>query len=372
MPTIHFPFGGSTADRTLNCPAWRVDTDKLPKIDRTSAAAERGTAMHDIMERCILENRRVDCVLEDIEHDFDEYDIAHLHAAERAIEQLFKQYGIKEVAAEILMQMGDDIGGSCDVIAAGDEWCLIADFKFGRIPVAAESNTQLLFYHMLACETPEVQDMVAGKKVVGAIIQPAVDYAPDVYEFDYAEVAAFKPRMLEAIEKARKGGTPQAGSHCAFCACEAYCAARKTQVKQALRISVEQSDSLAEALSLLPQLKSFLAACEDEAERILKEGLTIPGFKAVHKKTIRKWCEDKDYVVERLSEVLPADEIYTEPQIKSPAQISKLLKKDFDLTELLDQTEPGITFAPNSDKRPAVVIKDVANSKLSAILNPSK
>lgn len=376
MPSIHFSFGGSTADRTLNCHGWRKAADALPKIDRTSAAAERGTAMHDLMEKVLLNGTSVMQELdENPDHGFDDYDVGHLLAAERMVADVFKQYGVSEFACEPLMQLADDIGGSTDIIAAGEHHCIVLDYKFGRQPVAADSNAQLLFYHMLAKNSTEVADLTHRPNVVGVIIQPAVSFEADVYEFLPEEVAAFEPRMMDAIKVARTGGKLNAGSHCTFCPNEPYCPAKLAQVKVIQRMSVEQREALSAALTLLPQLKSFIAAAEDEALRLLKSGLPVDGFKLVHKKVTRKWANEANAYAALLGTLIPSKELMNPATLKSPAQIDRVLKTNkvtFDTKTLLDTTEPETTFAPKDDPRQEILVQDETQAKLSAILHSNK
>lgn len=376
MPSIHFAFGGSTADRTLNCPGWRKAADALPKIDRTSSAAERGTAMHDFMERALLEGKPVmELLAETPDHTFDDYDVSHLLAAEKMVSEVFVKYGVTEFACEPLMQIADDIGGSTDIIAAGLYHCLLIDYKFGRQHVAADSNSQLLFYHMLATQSDEVADLTHDRELVGVIIQPAVSFKPDVYEFTPEEVAAFKPRMMDAITQARKGGEFKAGSHCTFCPNEPYCPAKLAQVKTIQRMSIDHSESLAAALALLPQLKSFVAAAEDEALRLLKDGLPVDGYKLVHKKAQRKWADETAAYAALLGTQIKPKDLMNPATLKSPAQIDRVLKTNkvtFDTRTLLDTAEPDLTFAPEDDPREKIIVQDATRAKLTAILHSNK
>jgi len=51
MPEIHLIYGGSSAARTLACPAWpRIFTESPARPHSTSSAAERGTLLHSFME----------------------------------------------------------------------------------------------------------------------------------------------------------------------------------------------------------------------------------------------------------------------------------------------------------------------------------
>ncbi|MCK5318920.1 MAG: DUF2800 domain-containing protein, partial [Anaerolineales bacterium] len=50
----HYPFGGSTAKRTINCPAWKGLSKDIPTTE--SAAALRGTAIHYLLEQRALDD----------------------------------------------------------------------------------------------------------------------------------------------------------------------------------------------------------------------------------------------------------------------------------------------------------------------------
>ena len=50
----HKEFGGSTAERTQACPAWHTLAQTVP-TPPGSAAANRGTALHEVMDRLLCE-----------------------------------------------------------------------------------------------------------------------------------------------------------------------------------------------------------------------------------------------------------------------------------------------------------------------------
>ena len=51
MPDIHLKYGGSTADRTINCPAWlKLSADVPKQIEGANPAADLGTMLHNCME----------------------------------------------------------------------------------------------------------------------------------------------------------------------------------------------------------------------------------------------------------------------------------------------------------------------------------
>lgn len=368
----HFKIGGSTAKRTLNCPAWVAEAAKTPPVDRSSAAAERGTAMHEVLE-LMLGEKSLDQAIAQVDYDFDEHDIDHIVKAYQAVETLWEQYSISEYETEPLMSVADDVGGSADIVAAGFTWTLVADFKFGRVPVDPINNPQILFYHWLATQDDTVRDLTLGRKLVGAIIQPAVSSQPLIYEYSPEEIAAFDTDIRLAIEAVRNGkALPVAGDHCAYCPAEPYCAARREMVHQARLVPLEQAESLAKALSLVSELEAFIKATREEADRVMKDlGVSLPGYKLVAKKQNRKFANPLQ-IAEALLMVQVTD-IYTEPSLKSPAQIEKVLKSnkiDFDLVPYLAAPSGELEVAPETDKRDAVVlttksIGDILNANLA-------
>jgi hypothetical protein len=123
---------------------------------------------------------------------------------------------------------------------------------------------------------------------------------------------------------------------------------------------------------MIPQLKAFIAAAEAEAHTlVIENGVSLPGFKAVQKKELRKWNDPKAAATALVPLGLPG--VFSEPELLSPAKIEGLIKKskqDFDLTFLLKPPSGDLEVAPLSDKRPEVKV-GVDNSKLSAILSSS-
>ena len=61
LKPAHSPFGGSVAARVLRCPASVGLVEKVPAhLRKSSAYADRGTALHSAMALLIEEKRRID------------------------------------------------------------------------------------------------------------------------------------------------------------------------------------------------------------------------------------------------------------------------------------------------------------------------
>ena len=356
----HFKIGGSTAKRTLRCPAWVTEAAKLPPVNRTNAAAERGTAMHEVLER-MLADASLDDAMAQVNYDFDDFDRNQMITAYRNIEILWEKYQIEEFETEPLLSVAEDVGGSPDVVAAGNGWTLVADFKFGRQPVDVTSNAQILFYHWLACQDDSVKDLTKDGALVGAIIQPAVSSEPAIYEFTAEEVAIFDHDIREAIRLVRLGeSAPTPGEHCEWCPAEPYCSARRKQMNSVSLLSLENAESLASAMDLLPMLESFIKSTREEATRVMQElGSEIPGYKLVAKKELRKFADPFKTAAALTS--AGVKDIYAAPSLKTPAQLDKVLKAEgleFDFTPWLKAPSGETEIAPESDKREAVVVRE--------------
>jgi hypothetical protein len=354
----HYPFGSSTAKRTFHCPAWRKLTDKYPPANNTNAAAERGTAMHQIMEDATVLGISVQEHLGKIEHSFEGRDIEHMLAAERMVETVFSKYQITEYEMERTMSIAPDVGGTADLLAWGSEHFVIMDYKFGRIEVDAKQNMQLVFANMMARNDAEMKPVMAGKKFVGVIIQPEISFEPDIYEFDEAELTALQEQLLNAINAARIGGEPRAGDHCEYCPALPHCPAQRAMAQQALLMQREQSASLAEALTLAYRLQDFIKTTEAEAFAAAEKGVRLQGFKLVRKKKTRKWDDDDTAAQALLTQGLSQAQVY-DTSVRSPAQILALTKKaktPVEIEDLLDKSEADLTLVIDSDPRDAVEV----------------
>lgn len=357
----HFRIGGSTAKRTLNCPAWVNLAAKLPPTNRTNAAAERGTAMHEVLERMLLQDD-FDTAVSRVKYPFDDYDLAQMRSAYTAVRLVFAQYGIEEYECEPLLSIANDVGGSPDVLGAGRNWSLIADFKFGRGEVDPTNNAQLLFYHWLATQDLKVRDLTLNRPLVGAIIQPALSAEPQIYEFSAEEVTEFDKNIRAAIEIVRSGNTQaSAGSHCEWCPVEPYCTVRREEFMSLKLMTKDNAKALSDALTLLPQLEAYIKSVKDEANRTMIElGAEVPGFKLVAKKELRKFADPFKTAAALTS--AGAHDIYSAPSLKTPAQLEKVLKTEgieFDFTPWLKGPSGELEVAPVSDKRESVSVAPV-------------
>ena len=174
-------------------------------------------------------------------------------------------------------------------------------------------------------------------------------------------------------------GTFNAGSHCRFCVGAPIC---PELYKQAVTIAQNNfpddlttkvdvvtsrltppsdlsDDELGEALTRGEILSTWLNAVRAETSSRLAKGKTVSGWKHVAKKGYRQWRDTTD-AANRLSRLgLPRSEMMTAPELRSPAQIEKVLrvrKLDPKIVDpLTDAPVTGVTFVPSSHPAPAVL-----------------
>jgi hypothetical protein len=103
-------------------------------------------------------------------------------------------------------------------------------------------------------------------------------------------------------------------------------------------------------------LEAWISGVNELAYQMLDEGLLVPGYKLVPKRSTRKWIDD-DKALEALEGLgLDAKEL-VETSVVSPAKAEKLLKKQKIAlpADLVVSISTGNTLATEDDPRPAVM-----------------
>ncbi len=274
VPTEHSDLvGGSTAGRRLACPASYSLEKLVPKDEKGSPAAREGTVLHELMTRVLLEPELDPYSILPFEfthkdgwtHTIDEDDWDRL--GQPALDA-FLDY-MDETEAREGSEFGYIVERSCempgipgaygtaDIIWRCGETAGVWDWKFGFWGVPAEMNPQLMFYARAAMHShPEV---FAGARYIElAIMQPARDDAPDVWETSYEELEQFRIELIAAIEEAKIGlpGARMAkGPHCKYARCMAVCPLHvDPAIQLAQKLAARKTDE-AEAVEDGPPLR---------------------------------------------------------------------------------------------------------------------
>lgn len=359
----HYKFGGSTAARTIGCPAWVALSAEMPK-QIASSYAHVGTMLHDCMEHALLDGRSTQ---EFLGYQHEGHEVTQelidnkLTPAYEAFKELCAEYKLTDYEAETTMEDPDeeDVGGTADFIAAGNDVVCIGDWKFGDgISVSPVNSAQGLFYAFLA--RLEMPDMFEGRdRILIAIIQPSMreERALKTWETDVEELDQFERDFLIDVRRAKKGGTePKAGDHCKWCPAAPTCPAKTGLIIQAQRLNPTQLKTVSEALDVAKELSVWIKEVNAFAHEQMEMGVKFDNWKLVQKRATNKWHDEESAMdLVRKAKKLKLDEC-VDSKMKSPTQLKKVCKTkgiDFDKFDAYcSATSSGTTIAAASDKRP--------------------
>ena len=369
--TKHLKFGGSTAARTVACPAWINLAEEMPKrVEGSNPAADLGTLLHNCMEAHVLESMPFEEMLTNAWNYRDqvlnqELIDTKLIPAQEALTALESLYDIAEFDCEPFVQVDLDIGGSIDYIGVSNDGktVVIADYKFGYNQVEAKNNAQLMFYALCARTDAETADLFEKcEHIVLAIIQPSEEFETlDVDIVTVKEIQTFASEFITAVERAEDpDAKPCAGDHCTYCPAITICPEKTGAALLASRLNPLQLDTLSDAMLMVKDLKEWIKAVEKQAHEQLELGQAVKGFKLVNKRASRVW-NNPEAVGEKIRRArnIKLEEGF-DLKLKSPAQLEKVCKakgnvdfKQYD--KYISAISSGTTLAPESDKRPAVL-----------------
>lgn len=250
--------------------------------------------------------------------------------------------------------------GSSDAVLIYGSTLEVFDLKYGKgVKVEAEQNPQMMCYALGAyCGQGEFYDIA---NVRMTIIQPRLRHesswamtAPDLLHWAHN-------RLKPAALKAWKGeGEQTPGDHCRFCRVAAQC---KALAGYTLTVTEDKTEpglmSLEEIARILPHfatIKSWISSVEEFALETALEGKTLPGYKVVEGRSIRK-ISDTTEARERLDKAGILPESYLKPaELKTITDLEKTLtKKGFNaiLGDLVVKPEGKPTLVEEADPRPA-------------------
>ena len=370
--TIHLPFGGSTAARTLGCPAWHRKSENLPRKPAGAAAIE-GSMHHEVQEKCQRQVITPEACLglvyteDDVSRGFGEDDLELSNIAFNATNALLDNLDIDQIEVEPFVQLVEGTaGGSIDLLglSADGKTALVLDYKFGSVPVSVENNAQLLSYAASACADPSTADMFDGvDNVVIAIIQPRKKGVTFTQTLAVEEVAEFRKKYYKAVVLADEPNAPVIpGPHCRFCPAAPYCSERRLNVVATNLLGKEELSQLQAAADVVIETEAWLKEIKEEMYLQISRGVPLNGWKLVNKRATRKWIHAPTAckAITATKKFKKAD-LHTRA-LMSPAQMEKFIKKakvDIDLTSFIESVSSGTTIAPSSDAAEAVIVSDV-------------
>jgi len=351
--------GGSTAKRVINCPGSVALVQQAPPKP-SSSYADEGTLLHNTIAAILETGKKPEDFLGTFYNGVElteERLERKLLPALAALDEIDPD-GLMEYAVEQVVGFGDvlpGVFGSADLVGRIGNRGILLDWKFGDgVAVEAEENLQALFYTAAALRTPATRWAFDGAESVEVIIVQPPQVKRWVTSLD--RVRRFEAELILAVRAAQQPDAPlSAGDHCRWCAAKSICPLVNGVVARARRENIKavNIDRLTEALASIELLEGWIKDAKDMAAELLAAGVEVPGWKLVPKRATRQWVDE--YAATGALLNLGAFALHELTELKSPAQIEKVLKKHkLAMPEgLITAVSSGDTLAPADDPRPA-------------------
>lgn len=372
----HSRWAASATARNWACPG-AIAMATISPAERKSPHAARGTAAHEVAERCLLhdldassqlgETIKVDGFSIDVDEEMANNVQVYLdYVRERAVELQVSRTIIEERFDLDRLRPPFEAGGTCDaiLISVVRRTLEVIDLKYGVGVVEAVDNKQLRTYALGAL----LEHKDSGvETVIATIVQPRARHVDGVVRsesFHVADLLTWGINLLKAMERSKEaldafercGGNRVAfddwaasylspGDTCRFCPAEGVCPARRKDVlritPQVLRNFLDDPsletpptnmpvptgvEELARTLDALDNLEEWINAVRHHAQMLAEAGTAIPNWGLTDKIGLRAWLEEDEAISGLLAAGLSVDQLYTKKLI-SPAQADKLLGK---------------------------------------------
>lgn len=248
--------------------------------------------------------------------------------------------------------------GSSDAVLIYGNTLEVFDLKYGKgVKVEAENNEQMMCYALGAyCGPGEFYDV---QNIRMTIIQPRLrhesSWSMRTVDLLYWANNSLRPAARLAFQGE---GEQVPGEHCRFCKvaakCKALAAYTLSATQQQTAPGLMTLDELAALLPHFATIKSWISSVEEYALEAALEGDTIPGYKVVEGRSVRK-ISDTAQAQERLQKAGFMPESYLKPaELKTITDLEKTLtKKGFAaiLGDLVIKPEGKPTLVEESDPR---------------------
>jgi hypothetical protein len=260
--------------------------------------------------------------------------------------------------------------GTADAVILAEREIIVIDLKYGRgVAVSAADNEQLQIYALAALrEFGLAQDfdrvrMVIHQPRLGAVSEAtlSIDDLADFGErvLEAAGFTQYPDALLNPSEEA-----------CRWCRAKATCPALRAEVVELFGAvpapQAESADVLADCMAKVDLIEGWCKAVRAEVETRLLTGKPVRGWKVVQgKRGNRKWTSEAEAEEALKAMRIKHDQMY-DYSVISPTTAEKLAKTEVigprqwpKLQALITQAEGKPSVAPESDKRPALVMSAV-------------
>lgn len=375
---LHSELGASVASRWMACPGSVRMSRGMPNFETDHSRA--GTAAHAVAELCLRKSVDPD-VFEETTIEGVEVD-ANMVAAVRVyvdycrtlMQEPGAQWWIEKQFSLASLNPPAPMFGTGDfpIYKPALREIEIVDYKNGSgVVVQVKGNKQTRYYAL-----GTVLELGPGfdiETVKMTIVQPNAAHPDGVIRSEtitYGELLEFAGELLEAARATLKPDAPLVpGNHCRFCPASAVCPAQREQAQVLAQVAFADMplavppapetmppEVISDILTKLHVLEDWAASIRAHAQRELEAGKTVPGFKLVEgrkgnrqwgdESATAKWLEERGY---------GEDETHVR-ELKSPAQIEKLVGKKSLPNELTTRKDGRPVMAPTHDPRPVLTL----------------
>ena len=330
--------------------------------NKSSAAAERGTLLHEIAAELITngvrtaENATVTEAAWNIPKDnpLDEDEIQCIQVYLDAAHGDMDADG-GDMYIERRVEHSDRHFGTADFIQIAPPLLRVNDLKTGSGVFVPENNLQAQSYAVMASKMLNTLDDIEEVDLV--ITQPR--YAGEApvrrHRVDRKTFDEWAERLEEDIAAATAPDAPlKAGRWCQWCLHRVNCDAHADLAKQICKEDFDDMETtardLTDKLAQADILEGWIKAVRSHAFERANDGETIPGYKLVERRATRKWKHDaqaaavlKNHGVEPIIE-----------KVISPAQAEKALGTGGKqiTRDLVTSGSSGLLLVPDTDRRP--------------------
>lgn len=381
----HSQVGASSAHRWRVCKGSNNLIRKLVEEGtikpRSSRAAAEGTAAHLVFAGCLEDGddavamKGIEIEVEGWLFEVDDEMVKYVQEGldwvrNRIAKAKADGFEVKLYVERSMESFTDEeASGTSDVMIhiIGDR-LIIVDLKYGRGITVEPDSDQNYYYGYLGIEN-YLEGPDAVKVVELWIFQPRIPHPNGVFRRHITNATELQDwwfkELLPDMEDTRNPDAELViGEHCRFCPAKGHCPALKAEVYEfptTIDPSHMTDDELGEALIKLKALAQVTASYEQEALRRARGGSKITGYKLVRQRGNREWKEkqpvsgpDGEMVETSIEDALKEQfglDAYTDPKLKSPAQIEKLEGGNDFASQWAFSPDKGLTLAPESDKR---------------------
>ncbi|MFV0441756.1 MAG: DUF2800 domain-containing protein [Lachnospirales bacterium] len=367
----HATLSASASHRWLHCtPSALLE---LEFENKTSTAAEEGTAAHNLSEHKLKKTLKIrskrptsNFDSDEMEDHTDNYVSFVLEKLELAKQTCKDPLVLIEQKLDFSKYVPQGFGtGDCLIIA--DSSLHIIDFKYGQgVLVDAKDNPQMKLYAMGALETYDA--LYDIEEVSMTIFQPRRENI-STWTIPANELKSWAENELKAKAQLAINGEGDfcSGEWCQFCRASIKC---RTRAEENLKLA--QMEFKLPPLLLDSEIEEILGKLSDltkwansisayAADSAIRHGKQWYGFKVVEGRSNRKYSNEMQ--VAEIAKEHGYSDIYKQSLI-TLTEMEKLMgKKLFQeiLGHLIVKPQGKLTLVPSSDKRQAVNVSNAKN-----------